>query len=338
MSPEARARRRRARRGCRSGSRGRRRVGHARGSAAAQGPILCGRARRYFVPGVTSAHAAAVRHTFTLPARGRRRRSSRSAQQATGDPVVQFDYACALYAPLCGGAGRGVRPRAKASGRDTFAAPRRARSCRPQSVRQGCPIFQPAAPSSRHSCRRQSRRDRPASRQRGAAVRARSASAIRRRRGADRGGGRAVRQEQPAGVASRGSVRWSSDSRRASRCATTFGLLLASTGQRAGGTRISQRETPRATFAARPGSERVPPASCQRTSRPNAKMAGRPWRPSGAQCDSLGRGNDRNEARQAVGVEEEPQPEEEGAVDAAAARPRTSSSCSRRSTSCTPTI
>ena len=119
-------------------------MGHARGPPQPRARS-CAPREPYFVPGVTSAHAAAVRHAFTL--RGRRTAEAIEplAQQAARDPVVQFNYALALFCAGYLADASQAFVAAKASGRDTFYEIRADSILHPQFFDQGYPIFQPSS-------------------------------------------------------------------------------------------------------------------------------------------------------------------------------------------------
>ncbi len=103
----------------------------------------CAPRQPYFVPGVASAHAEAIRHAFTLSPRRTAEAIEPLAQQATADPVVQFNYALALFcAGYLADAGQAFAA-AKSSGRDTFYEIRADSIMHPQYFDQGYPTFQP---------------------------------------------------------------------------------------------------------------------------------------------------------------------------------------------------
>jgi tetratricopeptide (TPR) repeat protein len=103
----------------------------------------CAPRQPYFVPGVGSTHAGAIRRAFTLPVRRTAEAIEPLAQQATGDPVVQFNYALALF---CAGYVTDASQAfvaAKAAGRNTFYEIRADSIMHPQYFDQGYPVFQP---------------------------------------------------------------------------------------------------------------------------------------------------------------------------------------------------
>jgi tetratricopeptide (TPR) repeat protein len=103
----------------------------------------CAPRQAYFVPGVTSAHVGAIRHAFTLSVRGTAEALEPLAQEATGDAVVQFNYALALYCAGYLADASQAFVAAKASGRDTFYEIRADSIMHPQYFDQGYPVFQP---------------------------------------------------------------------------------------------------------------------------------------------------------------------------------------------------
>jgi predicted Zn-dependent protease len=107
----------------------------------AQPKVRCNPAP-FVVPGVASPNVGAVEHALLLPARKAPAALETLAQAAPHDPVVQFNYALALY---CAGylddAAQAFRA-AKTAGRDTFYEIRADSILHPQYFSQGYPIFQ----------------------------------------------------------------------------------------------------------------------------------------------------------------------------------------------------
>jgi tetratricopeptide (TPR) repeat protein len=107
----------------------------------AQPSVRCNPAP-FVVPGVPSGNVAAVKHALALPARKTPAALETLAQANPRDPVVQFNYALALY---CAGylddAEQAFRA-AKTAGRDTFYEIRADSILHPQYFDQGYPIFQ----------------------------------------------------------------------------------------------------------------------------------------------------------------------------------------------------
>jgi len=104
----------------------------------------CGTARQpYFVAGVPTKHAAAIRHAFTLPPRRAAFAMEAVEQGAPGDPAVQFNYGLALYCAGYLNDASQAFASAKKSGADTFYEIRADSILHPQFFSQGYPVFEP---------------------------------------------------------------------------------------------------------------------------------------------------------------------------------------------------
>jgi predicted Zn-dependent protease len=101
-----------------------------------------GRAKAFVVPGTATTHVAAVRAALKRGPREAAQQLEQLAQQASGDPVVQFNYATALY---CAGylvdADAAYRA-AKKAGRDTFYEIQADVILHPQFFDRGYPPFE----------------------------------------------------------------------------------------------------------------------------------------------------------------------------------------------------
>lgn len=96
----------------------------------------------FLVPGVSSPAVAAVRRALAQPARSAPASLETAARGAPNDPVVQFNYALALYcAGYLGDAEQAFRA-AKKAGRNTFYEIRADSILHPQYFDQGYPIFE----------------------------------------------------------------------------------------------------------------------------------------------------------------------------------------------------
>jgi predicted Zn-dependent protease len=107
----------------------------------AQPKVRCNPAP-FIVPGVPSPNVAAVRRALARPAKSAPAALESLAQAAPKDPVVQFNYALALF---CAGylddASQAFRA-AKTAGRNTFYEIRADSILHPQYFDQGYPIFE----------------------------------------------------------------------------------------------------------------------------------------------------------------------------------------------------
>jgi predicted Zn-dependent protease len=107
----------------------------------AQPKVRCNPAP-FIVPGVESTHVAAVTRALARPARSAPAGLELLAQDAPRDPVVQFNYALALYcAGYLGDAAQAFQA-AKKAGRNTFYEIRADSILHPQFFDQGYPIFE----------------------------------------------------------------------------------------------------------------------------------------------------------------------------------------------------
>ncbi len=105
----------------------------------------CGKSRKpYFVAGVPTKQAAAIRHAFSLPVRQAAFAMEPVEHAAPGDPAVQFNYGLALY--CAGYLTEAVQAftSAKTVGSNTFYEIRADAILHPQYFSQGYPIFEPS--------------------------------------------------------------------------------------------------------------------------------------------------------------------------------------------------
>jgi tetratricopeptide (TPR) repeat protein len=102
----------------------------------------CSPRQPYFVQGVPSQHAQAIRHAFSLSERSTAVAMEPLAQLAPADAAVQFNYGLALYCAGYVDEAAQAFTAAKSVGRDTFYAIRADSILHPQFFSQGYPIFQ----------------------------------------------------------------------------------------------------------------------------------------------------------------------------------------------------
>jgi predicted Zn-dependent protease len=95
----------------------------------------------YIVPGTPTANVDAVRAAFARGPKGAAQALEPLALQATGDPVVQFNYATALFCAGFVGDAESAYRAAKKAGRDTFYEIQSDVVLHPQFFDQGYPPF-----------------------------------------------------------------------------------------------------------------------------------------------------------------------------------------------------
>jgi predicted Zn-dependent protease len=108
----------------------------------AQPKALCKRAGVFVVPGVASAHVAAVRSALAKPASAAARELEPLANEYPGDPVVQYNEAAALFCAGYVNEATVAFRRAKKAGRDTQYEVQADNILHPQFFTDGYPPFE----------------------------------------------------------------------------------------------------------------------------------------------------------------------------------------------------